>query len=333
MRWHLLIHQLPPKPAYLRAKIGQRLARVGAVALKNSVYVLPERPESLEDLQWIAEEAVAGGGEAFVLTAELAAGISDAAVEEVFRAARDRDYEALAEEVRAARPRRGAPPPPARLAAWRRRFAEIRELDFFAAPARGDVELLLANLEALEAPAAPRAGGKAVNTLDRKELIGKTWVTRSGVFVDRIATAWLVRRFVDPQARFRFVGAQGAAPRRNQLRFDMVGGELGHDGPRCTFETALLRLGLDDPIDPGLVAIGEIVHDIDLKEDAFGRPETDGVRAVLRGIADSCPDDTARLERGFAVFDGLYASLRHTASARPRRKPRQRKLPVRSARS
>ena len=133
-----------------------------------------------------------------------------------------------------------------------------------------------------------------------------TWVTRQGVFIDRIASAWLIRRFIDPQAEFSFVPARGYKPRPGDLRFDMYQGEYTHVGDRCTFETLLAEFGLDDK---ALAAIGEIVHDIDCKDDKFGREETAGVLAVVQGIANATKSDAERVERGAMVFDGLYAQL------------------------
>ena len=141
---------------------------------------------------------------------------------------------------------------------------------------------------------------------------GRTWVTREGVHVDRIASAWLIRRFIDPDARFKFVPARGYVPRRGELRFDMFDAEYTHEGERCTFETLLARFGLRDR---ALAAIGAIVHDIDCKDERFGRPETAGVASLIRGIARSYEEDAARLERGSAVFEDLYSAL----SARPSR--------------
>jgi hypothetical protein len=127
------------------------------------------------------------------------------------------------------------------------------------------------------------------------------------VFVDRIASAWLIRRFIDPKARFKFTGSKTYQPRSGEVRFDMFEAEYTHEGDRCTFETILERAALRDR---ALIAIAEIVHDIDCKDDKFGREEAAGVAAVVRGIVRANPDDGARLERGAAAFDDLYASLR-----------------------
>jgi hypothetical protein len=128
-------------------------------------------------------------------------------------------------------------------------------------------------------------------------------VTRQGVFVDRIACAWLIRRFIDPDATFRFVSAKGYVPAPGELRFDMFDGEFTHEGDRCTFEVLLSRAGLSDP---ALTAIGEIVHDIDLKDAKFGREEAGGIARLIEGVCMAAPDDESRIERGRAVFEDLY---------------------------
>ena len=246
--WLLLIHQLPPKPDYLRVKVRRRLQRIGAAALKNTVYVLPNGDEALEDFTWLAREIEDEGGSAMICEAAFVDGITD------------EEIEAMLEAERAERGGEGTTP-------------ERR---------------------------AP----------DRVEP-GRTWVTRAGVHVDRIASAWLIRRFIDPRATFKFVPARGYVPAPGELRFDMFRAEYGHGAGRCTFQTLLARFGLDDP---ALAAVGEIVHDIDCKDDRYGRPEAAGVAGLIRGIVETHADDGARLERGAALFDDLHASLR-----RPRR--------------
>lgn len=171
-----------------------------------------------------------------------------------------------------------------------------------------------------------RAEGKGVRNGGerggrRPDLTGKTWVTRRGVKIDRIASAWLVRRFLDPAARFRFVDPAGNEKRRGELRFDMVGGDFTHEGDRCTFETLRKEARLDDP---GLTPIAEIVHDIDLKDGKYGRPEASGVKQLLEGVLHAHAADEERLERGFALFDDLYASFRRGGAA-PSRRPRAKK--------
>jgi hypothetical protein len=317
-RWCLLIHQLPPKPPYLRARIRQRLARVGAIALKNSVYVLPHSESSVEDFQWIAEEAVAGGGEAFLCTADFLgrACPSHAEIEERFRRERAADYEELcaqARELLRQVRRRGAAVPAeadlsSRTSRLKKRLGEVIALDFFAAPERTAAEALLRQLETrLQAGQPPVPASTGAGRQRFAELIGLTWVTRKGVHVDRIASAWLIRRFIDPTARFRFADSQSPEAAPGEVRFDTVGGEFTHEGDRCSFETLVGHLGLADP---ALAQIAEIVHDIDLKDDKFGRADAPGISQLVTGIALAHPEDLDRLDRGFALLDDLYESFR-----------------------
>jgi len=306
--WLFLIHQIPPTPAYLRVKVWRRLQRLGAVPVKNSVYVLPNVGQAREDFAWLLREIVDEGGDAVVCEVRLAGGLSDEHVQALFRAARDEDFAALAREANELAA--GADPEPERakiasaVARLRKRFDETASIDFHGAPAKRDAEAALAALEArIRRGASPQARDVATG----EALRGRTWVTRSGVFVDRIASAWLVRRFVDREARFRFVGEERYRPAPGEVRFDMFEAEFTHEGDRCTFEVLLERLGLLD--DGALAAVAEVVHDIDLKDGKFGRPETPGVELLLAGIARTEPNDERRIERGGALFDALYASF------------------------
>jgi hypothetical protein len=315
-RWCLLIHQLPAKPLYLRARVRQSLARVGAVALKNSVYILPYADSSVEALQGIAEEAVAGGGEAFLCAADFLGRPYDAEIEERFRRGSAAEYEEIRgqarELLRQARRRGAAVPEEAQLSAHasrlEQRLAEVIALDVFGAPQRASAEAVVRQLEAQvraghpPAPATTRAGGRR-----RAELAGLTWVTRRGVHVDRIASAWLIRRFVDPGARFRFADSQSPEAGPGEVRFDTMGGEFTHEADRCTFETLVARLGLADA---ALAEIAEIVHDIDLKDGKFGRADAPGILQLVTGLVIAHPDDLDRLDRGFALLDDLYESFR-----------------------
>ncbi|MDB4893474.1 MAG: hypothetical protein JWL61_5329 [Gemmatimonadetes bacterium] len=310
--WLLLIHQIPPKPDYFRVKVGRRLQRIGAVAIKNSVYVLPATEQAMEDLQWILREIVDGGGEASICRSTFIDGLTDAEIEGLFQSARARDYDEIAAEARATlktlRPNHKLNPSQRTaaqdaVAKLRKRFAVVDRVDFFATENR---ESAVKTLDVIEARLRPRTveSAEASQSLEHDRPRGRTWVTRKGIFVDRIASAWLIRRFIDPDARFKFVAPQGYRAKSAELRFDMFEGEYTHEGDRCTFETLLRRFGIDDLV---LSGIAEIVHDIDLSDAKFAREDAVGIKHVLAGIAATCPDDAARLERGSAVFDGLYA--------------------------
>ena len=288
--WILLIHQLPPKPDYLRAKIGRRLARIGAVTIKNTVYVLPSSEQTLEDLQWTAREIRAGGGEANLVEARFVDGLSDGDLQKRFNDVRDADYAILIKEARPLLKRKN------RVAATdlERRATEIENIDFFGAPNGQVLADLLARLAGTHPEPAP----------PRRDLRGKIWVTRAGVHIDRIASAWLIRRFIDADAKFRFVSGRAHTPARNEIRFDMFDAEFTHEGSRCTFEVLLAATRAHDD---ALRAIAEVVHDIDLKEERYGRPETAGVAALVDGIALAHRDDISRIDRAGAALDDLYA--------------------------
>ncbi len=315
-RWLLLIHQLPPKPDYFRVKIWRRLQRIGAVAIKNSVYVLPYTEQASEDFQWVRRDIVAGGGEASVCQAAFVDGLSDGQIETLFRGQRDVEYAELARAAdELVRERGGEPGDVARL---ERRLAEIVALDHFGGSGRRAAEAALERARERRAPAR-RARIAAVAPRSAR---GRTWVTRGGVHVDRIASAWLIHRFIDPAARFRFVAAGEHRPATGELRFDMFDAEFTHDGDRCSFETLVARFGLADP---ALAAIGELVHDIDCKDGKFGRSETAGFERLIGGIVRRHASDAARLERGAAVLDDLYEAFGGGGSPRPPRPARARR--------
>ena len=312
-RWLLLIHQIPPKPDYFRVKVRRRLQRMGAVALKNSVYVLPHRDEAVEDFRWLLREIVADGGEATLCDAQIVEGIAEAELEAMFAAERDVEYAEIVVGAQRLGNRSGAPSEDpseveVELGRLRRRLEEIQALDFFGAPGRRAAERSIA---AVEARLSRQPAGKA--SKGGEEMRGHTWVTRRDVYVDRIASAWLIRRFIDPKAKFKFTGSKTYQPKAGEVRFDMFEAEYTHEGDHCTFETLLQRAGIRDR---ALRIIGEIVHDIDCKDSKFGREEAPGVAALLRGLVRAHPDDATRLERGGLAFDDLYASLRSPAAIR-----------------
>ena len=309
-RWLLLIHQLPPKPDYFRVKIWRRLHRIGAVAIKSSVYVLPYTDQASEDFQWLRREIVAGGGEASVCQAAFVDGLSDGQIEALFRAQRDAEYADLtraADEV--GRAEWGGEAEASRLD---RRLAEIVSLDHFGAAGRRVAEAALARARERRKPPARRTVRVAPARAGSKG--SHTWVTRAGVHVDRIASAWLIRRFIDPAARFRFVATQTHTAAPGELRFDMFDAEYTHEGDGCSFETLLARFGLKDP---ALKAIGELVHDIDCKDGKFGRDETAGLERLISGIVRRHAADEARLERGAAVLEDLYDAFGGSSGNRP----------------
>ena len=257
------------------------------------------------------------GGEALLCEARLVDGLSDEEIRLLFNAARDAAYGEIAAEAReiAARIAEGNLSDEvraellSRIAKLKTRHGEVVAVDFFGANARETADGLLSHLDAQIAAAAnDRIEPDAMShRRDLRDLQGRVWVTRQGVHVDRIASAWLIRRFVDKAAKFKFVPPRGYVPEPGELRFDMFAAEFTHEGDSCSFEVLLERCGLADP---GLRAIAEIVHDIDLKDSKFGREETAGVKTLISGIAMSSGDDEQRIARGAAVFEDLYAYFR-----------------------
>jgi hypothetical protein len=311
-RWLLLIHQIPPKPDYFRVKIWRRLQRVGAVAIKNSVYVLPKSDQALEDFQWILREIVEGGGEASLCEAGFVKGLSDSQIEALFRAARDADYAAIADEARELskkhHPRRADEGMRSELetdaSRLRKRLAEVAALDFFDSLGRQTAEGLVSSLEARVHPADDVERHESAK--DLADYGRRVWVTRKEIHIDRMGSAWLIKRFIDPEARFKFVPARGYRPEEGEIRFDMFDAEFTHEGDRCTFEVLVARLVRDVA---GLRPIAEIIHDIDLKDSKFERTEAAGIDALITGICTHYKDDDERLLRGSAIFDDLFESF------------------------
>jgi hypothetical protein len=318
-RWILLIHSIPPRPNYLRVKIGRRLQKLGAIAVKNSVYALPRSESAREDLEWVAHEITTDGGEASLCESHFIGGVTDDAIEQQFRFARQRDY---LEVTKLARRTVDAISKPATksgglsskrraqaeaaLTRFRKRLEEIVAIDHFGAPGRLELETLLRTAEEKLRP--PRAADPSAtpDVPSLRKVRGRTWITRKGIHVDRIASAWLIRRFIDPEAKFKYVEAKGYVPAVGELRFDMFDAEFTHEGQLCTFEVLLSRWGADDP---ALRHIADMVHDIDLRDAKYGRDETSGFTALITGICLQHREDTARLDAGAIMLDAFHRSL------------------------
>jgi len=321
--WLLLVHQLPAKPAYLRVKVWRRLQALGAVTVKNSVYALPESEQTREDFAWVLKEIIEGGGEGMVCEARMVDGLSDQDVRDLFNRARDADYEVIAKGARdltemltRATDASARADASARLARLKAETARVVEIDFFGGDGREAVNGLLGSLEAQlreETGMESMAASDNQNFASGAGMKGRVWVTRQGVHVDRIASAWLIRRFIDPEARFKFIAAKGYVPEQGELRFDIFEAEFTHEGDRCTFEVLRARLDLTDA---ALVPIGEIVHDIDLKDGKFGREEAGGIAHLIEGICAAHDDDEHRLLRGAAIFEDIYEYFRRRAAPR-----------------
>lgn len=307
--WLVLVHQIPPKPAYLRVKIGRRLSRIGSVPLKNSVYLLPARESCQEDFQWVLREVQGCGGDATLMRAHFVEGLTASQVQALFNAEREHEYRELLSQTRALQEQIQAESEPVADAAWRslegelsrleRRLEEAATRDFFGALGREAVSGLLVEIRTQLTPATdPVSVPVPSPTVYRN----RKWVTRRGVHVDRIASAWLIRRFVDPEATFEFVDAKSYAHAPEELRFDMFDAEFTHEGDLCTFEVLCARFELRQT---GLSAIAELVHDLDIKDERYGRPETSGFLAQIQGITLLHEADERRVELGSQFLDAL----------------------------
>jgi hypothetical protein len=280
-------------------KVRRRLAALGAIALKSTVYALPRNEKTLEDFQWLRREIMAEEGEATLVSATFIDPVTDRDLVGQFQQQRNAEYEELVAEASAEDADAGR---------LRQKLSAIEARDHLGGSGRLEAEAAIRRLESgTGEDAVPSERGEGA-----LRPRGATWVTRQGVFVDRIASAWLIRRFIDPEARFKFVAPQGYQPEPGELRFDMFDGEFTHAGGGCTFETLLTRFRLADA---ALEIVGRIVHDIDCKDEKFGRPETGWVTSLLRGIALTHPSDPARIEAGLALFDALHASLKENAGS------------------
>lgn len=320
--WILLIHQLPPRPTNLRVRIWRKLQKLGAVAIKNSVYVLPASEKAHEDFQWLKQEIETAGGEAAVFRAGSVEGTTDDEIIDAFRKARDEEFAQIAAEfdglVGAIRAQaRGKHLSAGRLSAHEteinRLHVELERIaanDFFAASRRAAAfsayERCQKAIRAAQDPKAKITAPRSkAGVLDVAKFQGQRWVTRRNLHIDRLASAWLIKQFIDKRPRFFFVAEgenlKGAIP------FDMFGAEFSHHGDDCTFETMLKRFGLTE--DESLRAIAEIVHDIDLKDDKFHRLEAAGLNAIIDGLSKLLRDDRKLLQQTGIVFDGLHALL------------------------
>lgn len=313
MSWLLLVHQLPARPSNVRVKTWRRLLKLGALAVKDSVYALPNNPQAREDLEWVKKEIESMKGQATLFTADhLDAAEGDQMVN-AFRMARERDYEVLRKEIgkisrSGDRTRRQRA-----LHGLRERWREIAAIDFYGAAGRDETAASLDDLERRLA-GGRRSAPVAAGRLRPEEFRGRLWVTRPRPGVDRMSSAWLIRRFVDASARFAFAEAPDAVA--DGVPFDMYGVEFGHQGNSCTFEVLVQRIGLRTP---AIAWLARIVHDVDLKDGRYGASEAETVVRVIEGLRLAYSDNAELLERGMVFFEALYRSYSGTAS---KRKPR-----------
>jgi len=272
------------------------------VPLKSSAYLLPDSPDRYEQFQWLAQEIQRDGGDATLLRVDRIENMKQPDVVRLFQEARNQDYASLAERYRrllnGRRPRLAE-----ELARLAREMDRITEIDFFEAPGRREVERAREAVEERTASGRARPAG-AAPPLDLTALKGRRWVTRPRPHVDRIASAWLIKRFVDPEAEFVFASPDQIPG--DAIPFDMAGVDFGHHGEDCTFETLLRRTGLRDR---KLAILAEIVHEADIKDQKFAREEARGIDLALRALLSAIKDDHEALAHGMILFDGLHATV------------------------
>ncbi len=331
-RWLLFVHQLPSNPSNLRVRTWRRLQQLGAVAIKQAVYVLPDTPGAREDFEWLKTEVKGTGGDASVFAADNVDAWSDDALVEEFRRSRQDAYTALARDVEKAlkragnaRRRTGTRAPAVRrlLDIFRERLTAVEAIDFFGSAGRDRVVTLLGQLEGRTSAASrPKTSSASGGAGELTSYQGRLWITRPRPGVDRMASAWLIRRFIDPRARFGFATDRHAVPDQG-VPFDMFGVEFSHQGEGCTFETLCAVFGIGEP---AISRIAAIVHDLDLKDARFGAPEAATVGAMIEGLQLAYADDDALLAQGMTLFDSLYRSFERSArSAGPRALARPRR--------
>jgi hypothetical protein len=304
----LLLVGVPPTPSSLRVRAWRRLRSLGAVPLKRSAYLLPDTPERYEDFQWLAQEIQREGGEATLIRVQQIENVSPAAVLQLFHEPRDEDYKRLAGRYRKALQGldRKSAAKNARLQEELARLAKdherIRRIDFFNAPGGAEVRRLEEAI-AMRTRRPETVRREERPTLDLSKLRGRRWVTRPRPHIDRIASAWLIKRFIDTEAEFVF--AEPAAFPSDAVPFDAPGVELSHQGEDCTFETLVKRARLRDR---RLVRLAEMVHEADLRDGKFPHEEARGIDVAVRALLAASPDDAQVLTQGMALFEGLYAT-------------------------
>jgi hypothetical protein len=304
----LLLVGVPTTPSSLRVRVWRRLRSLGAVALKRSAYLLPDTPERYEDFQWLAQEILREGGEAMLVRVQQIENMSRDDVLQLFRDPRDGDYRHLAVRYRRVLQRldRKSEVNSARVQEELARLAKdhqrIRDIDFFDAPGGAEVRRLEETIAMRTRP--PESPRREVRpTLDLSKLRGRRWVTRPRPHIDRIASAWLIKRFIDADAQFLF--APPAEFPDDAIPFDAPGVELSHQGEDCTFETLLKRARLHDR---RLVRLAEVVHEADLRDGKYPHEEARGIDVAVRAMLAVSSDDQQVLAQGMALFEGLYAT-------------------------
>jgi hypothetical protein len=303
--WLLLLYALPTRRNAERVNLWRKLKKFGAVQLKTSGYVLPNESEHLERFEWLSKQILDAGGEANLIRVAEIHGVSNQEIIGMFNEARAADYKELATSCQNAlsRNRKGkAAELTLELAKLKQRFDEIKGIDYFDAPVAHEAQMLL---HRVEKTLVAKTGVVVLQKLESSQFVAKTWLTRPRPGIDRAGSAWLIRKFIDPNARFVF--AMEASEYPDSIPFDMAGVEFSHQGEDCTFETLVKRFGIKDE---AVRVMAEMVHDADLEDEKFRRCECIGINTVLSGWARYDLKDPELLAKGIDCFEGLYKELR-----------------------
>jgi hypothetical protein len=302
--WILLLYSLPTRQNAGRVQLWRKLKKFGALQLKTSAYVLPDEPRHYERFQWLATQIRDDGGEATLIKVSEIEGLPHDKVVQMFNDVRTRDYAELTGELSEfvrLNKKRPADSFAADMEKFQARYHELREMDYFNCPKAQDAQMMLREAESLLKKRVPQTSPR----LQRKNFARRQWLTRPRPQIDRVASAWLIKKFIDPSATFVFSTKQKDFP--DAIPYDMFEVEFTHHGDDCTFETLIKRFEIED----GAVrAIAEMVHDADLEDDKFKRIECVGIDRVLKGFGKLNLSDAEILEKGFALFDALYATLK-----------------------
>jgi hypothetical protein len=299
LAWLLLLVRLPATHSTERVAIWRKLKKSGAIQIQTSTYILPDDSPRYETFQWLTQHIRDAGGDATLIRAREIDGFSNERLIELFNAARGKEYASLRKMLRpvVASPRRtsnfGG-----KVERIRKQFREIRETDFFDSPKAKDLDMVLRKLEGTQLKSKPQP------KLESRDFRGRVWLTRPRPEIDRVGSAWLIRKSIDPKAKFAFESRRTA--NRRVLTFDMLDGDFSHDGDDCTFEMLIRRFGIEDN---AVRKIAEMIHDADLDDDKFQRNECVGIDRILKGWAKQGLPDKEILRRGFECFDALYAFL------------------------
>jgi len=297
--WLLLMFSLPAKQASGRVDVWRKLKKYGALPLRTSGYLLPNKPENQERFEWLAAAIRKYNGQACVAQLQAMDDLPSEKLVQLFIQARSKDYETLTREAKklVGRSKRE----PGELARLRRRLQEIASIDFFNSPLRGRVEALLERADSIgQSRAIPQSARKT-----RKQYLNRVWITRPRPGIDRVSSAWLIRRFIDSNSRFVFGNDPQEHP--EAIPFDMFQAKgFGHRGDDCTFETLRKEFAIHDS---KVNTIAEVIHDADLADEKFGRSEGAGLDRVLIGWAQQGISDDELLRRGMELIEGLYQSL------------------------